>query len=123
VFASSSFLVTSPSATVDLRHHSSSVGYREGANSRDELLQKEIRLHEHREMAAALDSHEALVRGADRVDEIVSQARRRGEILGVLNYEDGNPEFATQSLESSHQPSPRLNFIVLKGRGSMQDWG
>jgi len=63
------------------------MAYGQRPNLSGELLQKLIRLHEHRKMPSALDRHERLSRCLDPVEVAPSQRCGRREVLGTLEDE------------------------------------
>jgi hypothetical protein len=65
-----------------------SMDRRQREHSRNELLQKDIRLHEHGEVTASFDGDKRFAGRPQRIQKTTSEARRRGEVLGALDHED-----------------------------------
>ena len=71
---------------------------RQRANTLHELREKLVGAHEDREVPAALDGHERLLRGMNHSEILPRQCRRRREILGALKEEDRNGELEPENL-------------------------
>src|SRR5687768_5700145 len=69
---------------------------RERSHARNELPQKLVGLHEHREVSRARYRDELLVWCTQRGHELVRETCRRGEILRSLYDEDGNRELSAE---------------------------